>query len=152
MALFEAEVKVDCSSETVFDFLIRPANIESISPSAMPIKFLNAPEIFEQGSRLEFELGGFGPPQRVTHEITEFERPTGFTETLTAGPLPRFVHQHEIRPDDSGGTVVIDRIEFEPPGGLIGTLITEQRLMDSFKKAFQQRHESLKSRLEQSEA
>ena len=57
MANFEATVTLACSQDAVFDFLIRPANLQAISPPDIGMKYLSFPEILELGSRLEFELG-----------------------------------------------------------------------------------------------
>jgi ligand-binding SRPBCC domain-containing protein len=149
MPQFEAKVKVSRPPAEVFDFIIRPANILLISPPETALNYIDSPEAVSEGSVVEFELGGFGPPQRITHEITDFESPSRFTETQISGPLQMWVHRHEFQACEEG-TLVVDQIEFEPPGGMIGFLVTADRILESLKKNFSHRHSELKRLLEQS--
>ncbi len=149
MAEFEASVAIIRPAQAVFEFLIRPANIERLSPPEANMEFIDAPEVFTQGIRFDFHLGGFGPVQRITHEITEMEAPFRYVETLVKGPLQAWVHQHIIEPTSDSEVLVIDRIEFEPPGGFVGFLINEDKILHSLRKGFAHRHRELKRLLEQ---
>jgi ligand-binding SRPBCC domain-containing protein len=96
-----------------------------------------------------FNLGGFGPVQRITHEITEVVHPTRYIERAVKGPLPHWIHEHIVEPQDGATVIVIDRIEFEPPGGFIGFLVNEEKILESLQKGFEHRHRELKRLLEQ---
>ena len=148
MASFELCISIDCPRETVFDFLIRPANVVDISPPDASLKLVDVPEVLELGSVVEFEVGGFGPVQRMIHEITAFDRPNSFTETQRKGPLKSFVHEHIVESGNSMA-VVIDRITFDPPGGLVGFLVTEELILKSLQGGFEHRQRELKRLLEQ---
>lgn len=147
MATFEASVSIDCPHQDVFDFLIRPANTVRTSPPQISMKMIEAPELLEFGSRIEFEVSGLGPVQRMIHEITAFDGPKSFIETQRKGPLKSFVHEHLIE-QDSGGVVVVDRILFEPPGGLAGFVVTESLIQQSLSGGFEHRHAEMKRILE----
>lgn len=149
MASFETVLTLNCAGEMVFDFLIQPANVLKILPPEAGVNYLDVPERLELGSRLEFELTGIGPVQRVIHEVIEFRHPQRFTEKQVKGPLKRFEHQHIVESADNGKIRIIDRIEFEPPGGLAGFLITETRILDSLEEGFDHRHRELKRILEE---
>ncbi len=149
MALFEMSVEIICPPEQVFQFLLKPSNILLISPSGAAMELLDAPEEFTLGSQYEFELGGFGMPQRIIHEIIELDPPRKLTESLVEGPLSKYIHEHIVEEVGSGKSTMIDRIEFEPPGGMIGFLVTEQRILSSFQSAFAHRHREIKKLLEQ---
>ena len=103
----------------------------------------DAPRRFELGSRFEFEGAGFGPVQHFVHEIVEMNPPGNFTEKLIKGPLPHWVHEHVVETNASGEVLVIDRIEFEPPGGLARFLVSEARILDSLKTGFDHRYREL---------
>jgi ligand-binding SRPBCC domain-containing protein len=148
MASFELCVSIDCPREAVFDFLIRPANIAKISPPDVSLTMVDVPEVLELSSIVEFEVGGFGPVQRMIHEITAFDRPNSFTETQRTGPLKSFVHEHIVEFSGSEA-VVIDRITFDPPGGLLGFMVTEEFILKSLQGGFEHRHRELKRLLEQ---
>jgi ligand-binding SRPBCC domain-containing protein len=151
MANFEATVTLNCPQEIVFDFLIRPAKVYEILHPDSGIRYVNVPELLELGSRIEFQIEGFGPVQHIVHEVVEFESPRRFVESQVTGPLGRWLHEHLVEPDAAGGILVVDRIEFEPPGGLAGFLVTADKILDSLQTGFDHRHQELKKLLEQAE-
>ena len=149
MATFEADVILSCSCETAFDFLVQPDNILKTLPPESGVNYINVPQRFELGSLVEFEVTGLGPVQRIVHEIVEFDQPNRFTERQVKGPLKSFEHWHVIEEYDNGEIRVIDRVEFAPPGGLAGFLVTESRILETLQRGFEHRHRELKRILEQ---
>ncbi len=149
MATFEADVTIACPVETVFDFLIRPANVERISPSIGGLEIVSAPECLAEGSRIELALRGFGRSLTIVHEVIRFARPSGFTVEQTEGPMKLWVHEHTFTADENNRTVLVDRITFEPPGGLLGRFVSEGRVLESLRQGMEHRHRELKRHLEQ---
>ena len=149
MAIFEAEVSLSCTCEAAFEFLVRPDNILKILPPDSGVNYLNVPQRFELGSIVEFELTGIGPVQRVVHEIVEFNQPRSFTERQIKGPLKSFEHWHVVEENENGEIRILDRVEFLPPGGLAGFLVTESRILETLQRGFEYRHRELKRILEQ---
>lgn len=143
MAIFESSVALEAAPEDVFDFLIRPQNLLKILPEDSGFTLSSAPETLEEGSQLEFSISGLGPTQHMTHEVTLVERPNRFVEKQIKGPLASFEHDHLVEPAGDGRTTLIDRIEFEPPGGMAGFLITEARVRETLEAGFALRHEAL---------
>jgi ligand-binding SRPBCC domain-containing protein len=43
---------------------------------------------------------------------------------------------------------IIDKIEFEPPGGILGFMITADKIHESLEAGFYHRHQQLKKLLE----
>lgn len=149
MAQFESSVEINRPAQVVFDFLIRPANVERLSPPQANMEFIDPPEVFTAGMQFEFHLGGFGPVQRITHEITEVDPPRRYVETLVKGALQSWTHEHIVEAKGDNLCVVTDRIEFEPPGGFVGFLINEGKILHSLEKGFAHRHRELKRLMEQ---
>lgn len=147
MPVFETSVTLDCPRERAFEFLLRPANIVRISPPELGLAFTSAPEIVELGSRIEFKIQGFGQVQTLVHEITRLVHPEQITETQVRGLFSRWVHEHIFGTNTSGQVVVTDRIEFEPPGGLLGFLVTAGRILDQLEEGFEHRHAQLQKLL-----
>jgi ligand-binding SRPBCC domain-containing protein len=58
------------------------------------------------------------------------------------------VHAHTLAQDEDGTVLVTDRIEFEPPGGMLGFLLTADRLKASLEQGLTHRHRELKRLLE----
>ena len=148
MPQFETSLTLPRPPEDLFDFLARPANIVKISPQGIGLTFLSAPEIVEAGSRIEFKVQGWGQVQQMIHEIIAFDRPHQFIEKQVKGPFKHWIHEHHFATNADGHTVVTDQIEFEPPGGLIGLLITKTKILDHLEDAFYHRHAQLRKLLD----
>ena len=74
------------------------------------------------GKDVTWRAWHFGVPFRMTSRITGMEAPDYFVDEQVKGPFKRFRHEHEFK-EDSAGTVMIDRIEFEAPFGPLGRLV-----------------------------
>lgn len=147
MARFEDRVELDHPLDAVFDFFSITRNHEKMSAGQLGLVFTDAPERFEQGARLEFQIQGLGQIQKAIHQIVEFERPHRYLEEQIKGPMKAWRHEH-LFVVENGRTVVIDQIDFEPPGGLLGFLATESRILESLEEGFYSRNQTLKRLLE----
>lgn len=142
MAEYEHQQRLPCRVESLFDFLARPANQVRLSQPESRLTFHDPPEVIAAGDELEFEVRAYGATQSVVHEIITVERPRLIVERMLHGPLEELEHEHLFEPD-TGGTLLIDRIRFQPPGGMIGLLLTEARLRKSFDDSFAYRRQIL---------
>lgn len=148
MTTYEDTLTLACPPEQAFEFLIRPANIIAISPPEMGLRLVEAPERLQLSGRMEFEAHAYGMKQKILHEIIEFEHPHRFVEQQVQGPFKFYRHEHVIRAHDGQNVQLIDRVEFQPPGGLAGMLLTESRILKGLQHAFEHRHRELKKHLE----
>ena len=147
MPTFEARVALATTAEELFDYIVHPAHLAGIMPSATPLEVIESPERLELGSQLVVDLDGFGPTQRLTYEVTAFEEPVSFTETMISGPLGAWVHQRTIT--QAGEMVeLLEEVTFEPPDGLAGLLLTSSRIEASLDSSFAHRHRRLRELLE----
>ena len=142
MAVFEHEQVLPCRIESAFDFLARPANIVRLSEPDAKLSFVDEPEVISAGIELEFEIQAFGMPTSLVHAIIDVDRPRRIFERMIHGPLNDFEHEHLFEEHDSG-TLLVDRIRFEPPGGMIGLVLNEQRIRTSLQKSFNYRRQQL---------
>lgn len=147
METFEARLTLPCPAEAAFEFLAQPENIKKISPPDMGLVFLEAPEQLSLGSKMHFKLLAFGVAREAVHEVTAFNEPHSFTEEQIEGPLGHWVHEHIFEPDGEGSVTVIDRIEFKPPGGIVGLMINAERILDNLDEGFGHRHDQLEKLL-----
>ncbi|MDA0586695.1 MAG: SRPBCC family protein [Planctomycetota bacterium] len=147
METFEARLTLPCNAEVAFDFLAHPENIKRISPPDMGLFFLEAPKRLSLGARMQFKVQAFGVAREAIHEITQFDEPGSFTEQQVKGPLGHWVHEHLFEPDDEGAVTIIDRIEFQPPGGVVGLLVNADRILESLEEGFDHRHDQLEKLL-----
>lgn len=142
MARFEYETILPCSQESLFEFLLRPANVARIADPGTGLSIVSAPEIVTVGSQIEFRIMGFGQVQSAVHQITDLTRPDRIIEEQIRGPLKSWRHEHlfESHPD---GVRMLDLIEFQPPGGILGFIATESRISASLDDGFFARQEQL---------
>ncbi len=147
MAVFETSLILEVTAEQAFDFLIRPANHEKLSPPGMGLKFVNSPEAFALGTQFEFKIQAWGQILTAKHEIIEFERPTLFVEQQVQGTLKQWRHEHRFEMNPDGKLVIGDYIEFQPPGGLMGLMVTESKILDNLEDGFYHRHQQLRKLL-----
>jgi len=143
MALFEARVTLPCTQREAFDFLLRPANVALISPPQLGLCFVDAPEVVSQGDRLKFRVQGFGQIREGEHEISRIVEHSQVTERQIVGLFKLWVHEHKFETNSNGEAVVIDQIDFESPGGILGLLVTKDRVLDQLEEVFDHRHARL---------
>jgi ligand-binding SRPBCC domain-containing protein len=134
---------LNCSIELAFDLVASPEGIKKISPPAMGLFFTNAPERYSLGTKVEFKVQAMGLVRKLTHEVTAFDDPNSFTEQQIDGPFRHWVHEHVLEVREGGGCVVIDRIQFLPPGGVAGMIMTASKILENLAEGFDYRHEQL---------
>ena len=147
MPIFESRTELFGTVDQVFDFLIRPSNLEAIAPPAMQFVYVTPPDVIELGSRLTCKAQAYGMVQELTYEIVELNSPSLFREKMVDGPLKLWLHDYIIEPHESSGLVtLINRIEFEPPGGLLGFIVTEESILDALDDGFDYRRKALQKK------
>lgn len=149
MPIFETQVLLSCPPDVLFDFLIRPAKVMELNPPEMNVTLLEAPEIVTEGSQIRFQVEAFGFKQQMVHEIVHIERPAGFLVREVEGVLKQYEHAHLIEAQADGGTILFERVLYEPPGGVVGFLLTEARVREGLEKNFEYRHRQLQRQLGQ---
>lgn len=144
MAVFESSITVAVARDKLFELLITPGIHEKLSPANVGLRFINPPEKLSGGIQFQFKAQAWGMIQTSTHEVTEFDAPVRFVERQVKGPLKEWIHEHLFVETPDGGTTMTDRIQFLPPGGLIGAIATEARILDALDDGFFHRHQQLK--------
>ena len=147
MPVFEAETILACQPEKVFDFLARPANLALVSPPELHLRLVEGPDRLGLGDRITIQGSKFGIPQKITSEVTVFEEGVSFTDAQVQGPFGRFVHTHRVEAVP-GGTRVLDRFEYEAPGGLVGLILTDSRIRQDLEAVAAHRSKRYKELLE----
>lgn len=147
MPQFETSLALDCTPGRVFDFIRVTANRVKLTPPSLGLHIVQGPEVLELGAQVEFKVHGYGIVQHIIHEVIEFDYPHHFTEKQLKGPLEYWVHHHTFAESPDGGMLLTDRIDFAPPAGLAGFMITEGRIFESLEDGFHHRHVALKKLL-----
>src|SRR4051794_9230886 len=103
----------------VFERLIDARYWPTQFPPELALRVLDGPERLHAGALLPVQMRRWGLSVRALSEVTAFEPPSRLTLTHRESPFRRWVHQHELEAVP-GGTRLTDRVEYEPPGGLLG--------------------------------
>ena len=99
--------------------------------------------LIELGETVTWEARHFGVKQRLTVEITAFDRPRHFRDSMVSGAFRRFDHDHEFRVEGED-TIMVDRFDYTSPLGPLG-MIADFLFLESYMRKFLiQRNEIIK--------
>ena len=143
MPLFESRTSLNATPEQVFEYIRRPSNLQAIAPPETQFVYVQPPLLIELGSRLVCKVQAYGMIQQLSYEIVELVSPERYREKMVEGPLKLWLHDYIVEPSPDGGVVLINRIEFEPPGGLMGLIVNASRIMDALEDGFDYRAKAL---------
>jgi ligand-binding SRPBCC domain-containing protein len=79
-----------------------------------------------------------------TSLISAMEKPSYFVDEMTAGDFKSFHHEHFFKTVDNG-TIMIDKLNFESPYGIIGKWFNSIYLTRYLTKFLQQRNAVIKT-------
>ncbi|PWC08316.1 SRPBCC family protein [Mycetocola zhujimingii] len=81
----------------------------------------------------------FGLPLRMTSRITAMSAPHSFTDEQVRGPFRYFRHEHLFSPHGTG-SVMVDRVSFAAPLGVLGRLAERLVLARYMRRLIEQRN------------
>jgi ligand-binding SRPBCC domain-containing protein len=131
-----------CPPPVLRSFLGRPANLPQISNPELELEVLSAPPEVIVGERIEFRITAYGFKQRATHEYLIASQEL-IVESQIEGPLRAWRHSQRIELAGGDACRLIDEIDFEPPGGMLGFLLTEARIRESLEEGMDFRYSTL---------
>ncbi len=143
MPIHEEQLKIPVSIDKLFDFLLKPSNVVMVSDPATGISLQTAPEEVALGSIITFRIAAFGQIREITHEITVLDHGIQVVEEQREGPMKSWRHEH-IYEADGDGTILIERVVFEPPGGLVGLLVTADKVVDQLADGMYYKEQALR--------
>ena len=103
------------------------------------------------GDTVTWEATHFLVRQRLTVEITEFDRPSHFRDSMVRGAFNQFDHDHYFEPHETG-TRMKDVFEFSSPFGLLRRLANVLFVERHMRKLLLRRNELIKTVAESPEA
>lgn len=132
----------------VFAFHESPGAIERLTPHWEKVEFLEKGDSILPGNRVVFRVR-IGPVTMTCEaEHTEYEKGKMFADRQIKGPFESWYHRHLMLADGQGGTMLRDEIEFEPPLGWIGKILSGPLLVAKLNKLFDFRHEKTREIVE----
>jgi ligand-binding SRPBCC domain-containing protein len=143
MPRFVAAVDVAAPLARVFDFFRNPANLVGVAPPALQLQLEDAPQEIRFGSRITLASRRWGLRYRSVTEVIAFEPPVAFVDEQKEGAFRQWVHTHRFEDLAGDGTRVVDQIDYEPPGGLLGLVLTPATVESELAAFFRYRNAKL---------
>jgi ligand-binding SRPBCC domain-containing protein len=81
--------------------------------------------------------------RQFTSKIVEMQAPDFFTDEMIKGDFKSFRHEHHFKSADNG-TIMIDKLTFESPFGIIGKLVDKIYLKNYLQKIVEKRNAVIK--------
>jgi ligand-binding SRPBCC domain-containing protein len=123
----------------VVDFFRRPANVVAVAPVGLQLRLVEAPAVVAVGSRIVVDARRWGIRQRVVTEVVRLDEET-IVEEQRSGPFRRWLHTRRFRAITPDETELEEEIDFEPPGGMLGLVMTAERVEGDLLAALRSRH------------
>lgn len=121
--IFYSEQFIPLPPEKVFPFFQNAQNLERITPPSLSFTIRGmSTEQIEQGTEIDYDLKIHGVPAKWKSEIDEWKPPHRFVDIQKKGPYQLWHHTHEFRPF-CGGTLMVDRVRYQLPLGILGRWI-----------------------------
>ena len=133
--------------DDVFAFFSDAANLETITPPFLHFKIHTPlPIAMQPGTLIDYRIRLLGIPLSWRTKIEEWKPPLRFVDTQVRGPYRLWHHTHEFLKTE-GGTLMIDRVQYQMPLGPFGALAhvlwTRRTLARIFDYRFQKISELL---------
>ncbi|WGW11438.1 SRPBCC family protein [Saxibacter everestensis] len=141
---FECSTRSTLSQQRLFD-LSRDidVHVDSMSDSGERAVAGVQKGLIGAGQQVTWRAWHFGLPLRMTSKITEMHEPDSFTDEQVRGPFRYFRHIHEVHPDGSG-SVLIDRVSFAAPFGVLGRIVERLVLGSYIRRLIEKRNRFLR--------
>lgn len=124
MTVVERSVVVRAPLEAVWDFHADPVGLTRIMPPPASFEIVGVDRPVRAGSRVRLRVS-LGPLRlRWNLRVVEHMPMARFVDEQIEGegPFRRWRHAHVFERTD-GGTRITDRIEYEPPFGVLGRVV-----------------------------
>ncbi len=136
-----------CSLSRARDFLGKTAHLPETSDPDLELEVLNAPEDIIVDSVIEFRISAYGFKQTMKHRYVDVSDVLIVAEQID-GPTRSWIHRQKLADNGDGTCTLTDEIDFEPPGGMLGFVMTAEKVLESIQGGMEHRYETLRERLQ----
>jgi len=149
MSVYERSFTVKATLSEVAAFHDDPVSLAAITPPPVRVTIEQFDRPVQAGSRVIFRLSVGPIGVRWDGEIAEYVDQKYFRDVQHSGPFGAWSHTHSFAVE-ADGTRVNDRVEYEPPLGLIGKLVDPFLVKPSLAYLFTYREKKTRQLLEKS--
>ena len=132
------ETELDVGAETVFAWHARPGAFQRLVPPWAPVR-LERFEGIREGDRAVLRMGPGPLALRWVAEHHDVIEGRQFCDRQVQGPFAHWDHTHRFEPGEEGGSRLVDKIEYELPGGVVGDWLSGW-LEPELRRQFAYRH------------
>ena len=131
------------SRDEAFAFFADASNLEAITPSWLRFRILTPqPIVVGEGTLIDYRLRLHGVPIRWRARIEGWEPGRCFVDTQIEGPFALWQHTHTFE-EQSGGTLIRDRVEYRMPLGVVGALAHRLVIGRDLERIFDHRRSAI---------
>ena len=132
-----------CTPEEVFRWHERPGALERLTPPWGDMRVVRRVGGIQDGAEIELEIRK-GPTHFRWHlRHADYVEGRQFADEQVSGPMKSWRHVHRFLPHGSGGTLLEDEIDMEPPLGFAGEAIVPGMVERELDRLFAFRHRRL---------
>jgi ligand-binding SRPBCC domain-containing protein len=123
MAVVESSFLVRAPLKAVWEFHNDPRALPKIMPDLFGLAIEEYDQPMRAGSRVRLSMGAGPLRRRWVLQVIAHEPPRQFVDEQLPGqgPFKRWRHTHRFEPAKDG-TLILDRIEYELPFGVLGKI------------------------------
>lgn len=148
MTVVDLETKIDSDINRCFD-LSRDIEVHKKSTTGTNEEAIAGKTngLLELGDKVTWEAKHFGIRQQLSVEITKLTKPYFFEDRMTKGAFKSMRHEHHFK-SINGGTLMIDKFEYEVPYGFLGWIFNKILLQKYMVRFLQERNRIIKQKAE----
>ncbi len=136
MSEFVYESRVPFPVDEVFAWHMRPGALERLLPPWEDVTVVSREGGIDEGGTVTIRArrGPLKADMKVRHTVWENDRL--FRDEQVSGPMASWTHDHEFEPDGEGGTLLRDRIAWQPPLGPAANIFARGVVETELKRFF----------------
>lgn len=141
----EREQWIPRRRDEVFSFFSNASNLGRITPPWVGFRILGSdPVELTEGATIDYAIKLAGIPMKWRTIIASWNPPYRFRDVQARGPYAMWDHAHEFHAH-AGGTLVVDRVLYRLPLGLLGRLVHVAAVRASVSAIFDHRFDAIRS-------
>lgn len=144
MTLIKLTTYINSNIERCFD-LSRDVDFHKLSVKETKEEAIDGRKtgLCELGDKITWEAIHFGIKQKLSVEISKFDKPNFFEDRMTKGIFKSMRHEHHFE-ESKNGILMTDLFFYEVPFGIIGQLVDKLILKKYMTRFLLQRNKILK--------
>ena len=146
MHILERSITINRPSETLWEFIATPSNLNLLTPPELDFKILSdLPETMYNGLTVLYEIRIplFGRKRWLT-EIKHIRAGVSFVDEQRIGPYSLWYHYHQVEAVGAEQTRMLDRVHYRLPLEPLSSIVHQLKVKSMLADIFSYREEKLR--------